>query len=657
MADRDNNRNNNNNNYNNRNNDYQRNNGGYRNPRPQEEPKKEEVKEQDRDITVDLNSAKTKTSKMVNKSANKKVEDLKLELTDVNNMLDDFYSRMIDDFGAQGFKDKDGNPYNSSNYHTTEEKLSALEKITYSDPKRTSEFFRQNTQKVEQIKKAKTRLRDKAKKLLDKQKEVIDYNNELIKDAKVDIHKREKEVESIENKSAEEQKRWDGLETQKSEAEKQKQEIEDKIQKLNEAKKILLDKLDDMRRQEMAQPASGSGKQKNMQNNGYYQTQTQEIRSINDQITEQERFLSDVNSTITLCNKEQSEIDTLRKNLKDQKDNLESQIEEDKKNLNNLESTTNKLKSKHEKDIGDLNDAFNEQIKGFVNDDIKLEYSENKEKEEKTEETHEDMDQSSEQAEDKKDAPKAAASTNASTAPVPVELSERELANNIIYHLTHSSASDIRDMLNGPGFSDIIDAIDSCSAASRRDIIDILDNAQEDLELPDYAEYRRQMKSFMPSGVSVDDVYDCLFQNGEFKDFNSLSKKDIDMLQHVLDKYDTVKKNLSEDQLAYFDENFAQFAKMGSILQRCNMNNRGLASIFNRIRNPRLQASRNRLLFSISKYTSKRFDTINSQMQSGYNLRKSLGQQVEETPEYKTGARGNASRDRGLRGKVGRGEL
>ncbi len=647
MADRD----------NNRNNDYQRNNGGYRNPRPQEESKKEEeVKEKDRDITVDLNSAKEKTARMVNKSASKKVEDLKLELTDVNNMLDDFYTHMIDDFGTQGFKDKDGNPYNSSNYHTTEEKLSALEKITYSDPKRTSEFCRQSNQKVEQIKKIKTRLRDKAQKLLDKQKEVIDYNNELIKNAKIDIHKREKEVESLENKSAEEQKRWDGFETQKDEAKKQKQEIENKIQKLNDTKKDLLNKLDDIRKQEMAQPISGSGKQKNTQNNGYYQTQTQEIRSINDQIAEQERFLLDVNSTIALCSKEQSEIDTLRKNLKDQKNNLESQIEEDKRNLKNLEGNTDKLKSKHEKDVDDLNEAFNKQIKGFVNDDIKLDYSENKE-EEKTEATHEEVDQSSEKTEDKKDAPKAATSANSSTSPVPVELSEKELANNIIYNLMHSSSSDIKNMLNGHGFSDIIDAIDGCDAMSRRNIMDILDNVQEDLKLPDYYEYRKQMKAFMPSGVSVDDVYDCLFQNGEFIDFNSLSKNDIDMLQHVFDKYDTIKKNLSEDQLLYFDENFAQFAKMGSIIQRCNMSNRGLAGIFNRIRNPRLQASRNRLLFSISNYTSKRFDTVNKQMQSGYNLRKTLGQQVEDIPEYKTSVRGNVSRDRGLRGKVGRGEL
>ena len=88
----------------------------------EEETKKEVVTPQNRDITVELKSNTAKTKNLIDEKGPVTIANLKVQLAEVNNMLVEFYDAQIDAFGAQGLKDKAGNPYNASNYSTPEEK-------------------------------------------------------------------------------------------------------------------------------------------------------------------------------------------------------------------------------------------------------------------------------------------------------------------------------------------------------------------------------------------------------------------------------------------------------------------------------------------------------------------------------------------------------
>ena len=601
----------------------------------EEETKKEVVTPQNRDITVELKSNTAKTKSLIKEKGPVTIASLKISLAEVNNMLVEFYDAQLNAFGAQGLKDKDGNPYNAANYSTPEEKLTALEAITHYNLERNAEFTSAHKERIEEIKNKKALLKEKAEKILNTQKEAIEYNFELIKEAREYIHKKELESAEINTKKTETRAKVDALNNDKASYETQKADIQSKLDKLNAERKELQEKINEIREKELNQGNANNGKQRNNQNAGYYTAMSQQLRGLSDQITEQERNLTTINEKISICDHDIAELENgVLKSLDEKGRALESEIEGNNKRLKELETSTGKLVSKHDKDIDTLNDAFKEKVKGLVEDDIKLNYSDKKADEAKEKEELEAKSETPSN-DDKTQANNSTATTTSTNMPVPSDASNLEYANTLVDNLKRTSAEKIRWMINGEGYSDMIDAMDAADVLHKKDLMAIIENVQNDFELPDYNEFLDCIKDFAPKKINPDDVYDCLFNGGKINNFNSLNKKQIDMLQYVMDGYLKAKLKLSGDQLESFEKNFAQFVKTGALLQRGSRLafNNGIRGIFNNIFNRSLNASRNRLLYTMSDYTAARFKDLNATLKRKDEFKKDLGKKVEDYSE------------------------
>lgn len=564
------------------------------------------------------------------------------DLSIVNNMLVDFYDSQLNSFGAQGFVDEQGRAYSATNYTTPEEKLVALEGIIYYSKDRTQSFTEAFNKTQTVIKEQREKLKNKAIKLLDDNKELINENKKLINDAKVEIANDKEQSKKLDINILEEKNKADAALTKQKFAESKIKEIKAELEKLREKQADISMEIKNAKEDDAH--AQATGKKKNSPQAGYYNTKGKELESLTREIQQKENFISDFDAQVIDFKTEYANAMNSAKSIEQQRMNLDASIAKKEKNLETLENKNSELKKKLNATIEPLEQAFDENVVGMYKNDQRLNYEKdsslNKDEKDKTEEPQEEKEQTEEENE------KEHTGANGGTTPseLPADVTEEQLSRNFINNFArNTSDKDRKAIFNGPGYANLVLAMENATGADKRNLRDALLDMKYDLEedIPDRYDFINKMGRILPAGeFDLDELYDNMFSEDKRGDihisnFSKLNREELREMQKVLNKFEKLKAdgNLTVEQAKIFEENFAKYAKMGSLLETGKGN--GIFGGFKRLFNGDMYNMRKRFSNSLSDYTDSNFEGLNAQYSKHNSFLSQLGKSVEDTPKYK----------------------
>lgn len=652
-------------NYDRNNSDNQFNNTN-RNDRRDNKEENKEINSEPRNVSVDLRTNIEKSVSGIGDLDSKRNQIIS-DLGTVNNMLVEFYDSQLNMYGAQGLRDAQGRTYAASNYTTPEEKLAAIESIIYYNTDRTRDFSKAFSDVQTQIKEQREKLKKKAVKLLDDNKKLIDDNKKLISDAKLEIHNDKEKSKQFEIERLEEKNKADVALNNKKFAEKKVEDIKKEIEELRKRQEDISMEIKNAKEDDAH--AQATGKKKNSPHVGYYNAKSKEIESLTREIQQKENFVTDFNNQIIQFKEEYTTATNNLKIIEKKKSDLDAMTANKERNLATLESKNSELKKKFNSTIEPLEKAFDETVKGMYKNDQRLNYdkdstlnNDGKESEVVPEEKEKDeqIDKESKSQDDGNGA--------SVISGLPKDVTEEELSKNFITNFTDSSTgAQRRQILNGPGFKNIIAAMDSAGRFDRRHLRVALQDMQRDMQenVPSRIDFINNMKNIVSDGsIDFDELYDSMFteyDDGsiEFNNFSKIEREELGNMQKLLDKFLDLKTNgqLTVEQAQLFEDNFAQFAKIGSLLENDSATNSRFLRGFKRLFKGDMYNTRRKLLISLSKYSEARFDELNNQYSKHNDFITQLGGKVENTPKYVEN-RGNIERTgRGLSQEVEDGKM
>lgn len=646
------------------NNDRQQNNNRYeRREEKTEEPKAQAT--DSRNVTVDLRTNIGKSVSGIGDLDSKKNQII-ADLGIVNNMLVDFYDQQLDAFGTQGLKDSQGRPYAAANYTTPEEKLSAIEGIIYYSKDRTQSFTEAFNKTQTVIKEQREKLKNKAIKLLDDNKELINDNKKLINDAKLDIENNKEQSKKLELNIADEKNKADAALAKQKFIEKKIEEIKDSLADLVTEQADINTEIENAKDAEIE--SNESGKKKNNSLSNYYNAKKERLGTLSREIQQKEKFIVDYNEQILDLKTEYDNAIKNAENLKKQKMNLDASTANKERNLGTLENKNSELKKKFNESVEPLEKAFDENVVGMYKNEQRLNYEKDSSlnKDDKDTTVEQQADESQIENETVEKTQGGNGTSSAASAGLPADVTEEQLSSNFINNfIRNSSTSQRKQIFDGPGYANIIAAMDGASSSDRKKLRNAILDMQYDLEdeIPDRDEFKNKMGNIFPAGeFDLDDIYDSIFSedrrgNVHIANFSKLEREQLREMQKALDKFEKLKAdgNLTLEQAQIFEENFAKYAKMGSLLENSGGNR--FMKGFRRIFGGDMYNIRKGFLNSLSNYTDSRFTELNDQYSKHNSFLSQLGRNVESTPKY-TENRGDVSRtDRRLSKQVEDGKM
>lgn len=588
-----------------------------------EETQQQANDEKDVLVNIDVNTEKT-TKKM--DLSDFKIDQLKTQLDEVNGMIVDFYDTLIDELGAQGVLDENGNPMQASNYATPDEKLSALTSV-----QSIKHSFGINLDKVLEIAKSrKEQLKERAIKILDGEQELIDENNKLIESAKYKIGELKNEKSTLDAKRSEEIRNLDAEERKKDDLVKLCQEIANKIEELKE---------------EVKNPPSDlvQTNNQNQRGRGNQNALSEYIKGLNDQIKYQEGEYANYNNELSNCKTNAQSLMSSIDNLEKQSNNLQDRIDTYNTNLDELINKSGDLTKSHYENIDKLQDYFKENIKGLTVDNTKLNYEKETKvksadnKDEEKDINNEEQPSNDTQNEQKSQQNGGTVVGNGRVIPNDIaNASEQALANYSIENLKHASPAQIRNTLKGRGYSDLVDVLESASQSDKISLNHILANSQEDLGYIDRDEFVSRLSGIFQNEFALDDLYDTIFDDdGNYIDFSTHTDKQINLLREVMDYYNKamIGQKLTFDQMKIFDDNFAQYAKIGALMERGSRRG-GFRGFFRNVFKGKSQAAKNHFLYSLVDYSDAYSGYLANQYSYQSDIRRKLGEQVNPVGSY-----------------------
>ena len=222
----------------------------------------------------------------------------------------------------------------------------------------------------------------------------------------------------------------------------------------------------------------------------------------------------------------------------------------------------------------------------------------------------------------------------------------------------HASPAQIRNTLKGNGYSDLVDILDSASAGDKRHLRNILANSQDDLGVIDKADFVSKLTNIVPSEFDLEKLYDTIFdKDGNYVDFSKHNDEQINLLRSVMDYYNKAmyEQKLTFDQMKIFDENFAQYAKIGALMEKGSLSG-GFKGFFRNIFKGKTQAAKNHFLYSLVDYSDSYSGYLSRQYNYQSGIRAKLGEQVNPVESYAQRRPNFDSRSR-LKRKVENGEI
>ena len=222
---------------------------------------------------------------------------------------------------------------------------------------------------------------------------------------------------------------------------------------------------------------------------------------------------------------------------------------------------------------------------------------------------------------------------NVSNMPV---LNSRLRSNSIVDTFLNASPEEQKFMLDNYGFEDLKANMMEIGPFKRRKLINAM-NAQYINSFPEYSDFESAIDLLAgTSGINKTKLYKSFFdKNGHLMQFSKMDVKALKQMQDIINEFNANRKNLSEDQIQYFDKNFMQFVKNGAMLQAAKQGRiQNFLSNFSK-KNPIYSG----IINSVGAYTRQNARTLEMREQSNNRVRNvrdrlGLNNQVVNEPQY-----------------------
>ena len=224
-----------------------------------------------------------------------------------------------------------------------------------------------------------------------------------------------------------------------------------------------------------------------------------------------------------------------------------------------------------------------------------------------------------------------------------VKLTDKQISMNLAKEFRESKTLDEqRKMINGYGYTDLVAMMPYLGLFERKKVFNAVREARDELIVPDEAEFVTKIGQMTGDPSIGNDWYNLLFEQGTPRDFKRI---DVEELRDIQRAIETINANRNEiakqdpELLEYFENNFAQFVKTGSLLERSKTGR--IKGFLADMVKGKQKAVRDKLAGSMRDYTMARQDEKVEKLQYENSIRSLLGKDVKPVPDPSETNRGD----------------
>lgn len=224
-----------------------------------------------------------------------------------------------------------------------------------------------------------------------------------------------------------------------------------------------------------------------------------------------------------------------------------------------------------------------------------------------------------------------------------VKLTDKQISMNLAKEFRESKTLDEqRKMINGYGYTDLVAMMPCLGLFERKKVFNAVREARDELIVPDEAEFVTKIGQMTGDPSIGNDWYNLLFEQGTPRDFKRI---DVEELRDIQRAIETINANRNEiakqdpELLEYFENNFAQFVKTGSLMERVKTGR--IKGFFADMVKGKQKAVRDKLAGSMRDYTMARQDEKVEKLQYENSIRSLLGKDVKPVPDPSETNRGD----------------
>lgn len=224
-----------------------------------------------------------------------------------------------------------------------------------------------------------------------------------------------------------------------------------------------------------------------------------------------------------------------------------------------------------------------------------------------------------------------------------VKLTDKQISMNLAKEFRESKTLDEqRKMINGYGYTDLVAMMPYLGLFERKKVFNAVREARDELIVPDEAEFVTKIGQMTGDPSIGNDWYNLLFEQGTPRDFKRI---DVEELRDIQRAIETINENRNEiakqdpELLEYFENNFAQFVKTGSLLERSKTGR--IKGFLADMVKGKQKAVRDKLAGSMRDYTMARQDEKLEKLKYENSIRGLLGKDVKPVPDSSETNRGD----------------
>ena len=509
---------------------------------------------------------------------------------------------------------------------TDQEKIDMISERSFYDEKQDKGFLSSLQQQIKENESDKENLTRQAQDLLDTQKQLVEKNNLLIEDLKKQLAQELQENNELQNQI-------DSMQAEKD----KKQQLKDKCENLDSAldfkinqKKAELsaieNELSKLNPKDPESQAKSDEKSKlESELNGLYDQRSNNKKDLADYDADIKSLDADITSS------------TAKRTAKDNELNGP-----DGKNdkINSLENKNKDLSKHLEENRRDF------EAKGIAVNAPLTEQEKAQQQQQQTQQSPQNQTQQSQSQnqQTQKSQGKAVAGTvpaqsqQAETKTALTETTDKERAKRMCQEFREAKTTDERrKVIDGYGYTDIVAMSKYLNIFDRKRMFNTIREEIDSIDIPDKADFDANMAEILKNSNSKAlqslDCYGLLFANNAARDFKSMSTEELRNIQKVFDEVNKSRNLIGKENpelLEYFDKNFAQFAKTGSLMEKVKTGR--IKGFFADMFNGKQKAIRDKLTGSMRDYTQGIQNEKVNKAKYENSIRVALGQEVIEVP-------------------------
>lgn len=509
---------------------------------------------------------------------------------------------------------------------TDQEKIDMISERSFYDEKQDKGFLSSLQQQIKENESDKENLTRQAQELLDTQKQLVEKNNLLIEDLKRQFAQELQENNELQNKI-------DSMQAEKDE----KQQLKDKCEQLDSALEFKINQ----KRAELSSIENELSK---------LNPKDPEYQAKSDEKSKLESELDGLHDERSNNKKELADYDDAIKSLDADITSSTAQHTAKDNELNGPDGKHDKINSLENKNK-DLSKHLEENRRDFDAKGIAVNapLTEQEKAQQQQQQTQQNPQAQTQQSQSQnQQTQKSQGKVVAGAAPAQsqqaeektalTETTDKERAKRMCQEFREAKTTDERrKVIDGYGYTDIVAMSKYLNIFDRKRMFNTIREEIDSIDIPDKADFDANMAEILKNSNSKAlqslDCYSLLFANNAARDFKSMSTEELRNIQKVFDEVNKSRNLIGKENpelLEYFDKNFAQFAKTGSLMEKVKTGR--IKGFFADMFNGKQKAVRDKLTGSMRDYTQGIQNEKVNKAKYENSIRVALGQEVIEVP-------------------------